>query len=203
MHGSLQDNALPTTPEQVRTSLAQRATAQEPMRIPVTSKFYHRILYTDQTLATATLACTDDSDISVHMTTLLGAAPRDHASELTTTVAVSHYFDTVFDSLNLYSKLKLEYECSLNTRERCTTSSCVQGRPDTVIVVNGCTFMIGEDKQAGKMTDAIGDIKKKVMGLNIHHYGPVQFLLAYAAAGLRVQFFTVSANGSQVCAYHQ
>jgi hypothetical protein len=136
------------------------------------------------------------------MTTLLGAAPRDHASELTTTVAVSHYFDTVFDNLNLYSRLKLEFECSLNTRERCTTSSCVQGRPDTVIVVNGCTFMIGEDKEEGKMADAIGDIKKKVMGLDIHHYGSVQFLLAYAAAGLRVQFFTVSANGTQVHAYH-
>jgi hypothetical protein len=98
--------------------------------------------------------------------------------------------------------VKLAYRCSLNCSERFTTSSCVQGRPDTVIVVNGCTFLIGEDKQAGNMVGAIADLKNKVKNLNIHHYGPVQFLLAYAAAGLEVQFYTVSANGTQVQACH-
>jgi hypothetical protein len=202
MHGPLQDDALPTSREQITASLAQRATAQEPMLIPVTSQYYLKVQHGGDRTAFERLGRADGSEIPAAMTTLLRVAPRDYKSELTTTVAVSHYFDTVFDTLNLYSTLKLEYDCSLNTKEQCTTSSCVQGRPDTVIVVNGCTLMIGEDKREGSMIDAIGDIKKKVMGLNIHHYGSVQFLLAYAAAGLRVQFFMVSANGTQVQACH-
>jgi hypothetical protein len=201
LHGPLQHDALPTTHEQIKACLSYRGT-QKHMLVPVTSKYHHRIVYTDQKLATATLACTDDSDISVQMTSILSKAPKDHDSELTTTVAVSHYIDTVFDSFTQYGEAKLAYRCSLNCSERFTTSSCVQGRPDTVIVVNGCTFLIGEDKQAGNMVGAIADLKNKVKGLNIHHYGPVQFLLAYAAAGLEVRFYSVSANGTQVQACH-
>ena len=199
MHGALQDDALPTSSEQVRTSLAQRATAQEPMRIPVTSKYHHEVAFcSGDEVAAASLLRADDSKLPAAMTTLLSDTPSDHDSELTTTVAVSHYIDTVFGKLNQYSMVKLAYRCSLNCSERFTTSSCVQGRPDTVIVVNGCTLLIGEDKQAGNLVGAIADLKNKVKGLNIHHYGPVQFLLAYAAAGLEVQFYTVSANGTQV-----
>jgi hypothetical protein len=199
MHGSLQDDALPTNSAQVKASLAQRATAQEPMRIPVTSKYHHEVAFcSGDEVAAASLFRADDSKLPAAMTTLLSDMPSDHDSELTTTVAVSHYIDTVFGKLKQYSMAKLAYRCTLNCSERFTTSSCVQGRPDTVIVVNGCTFLIGEDKQAGNMVGAIADLKNKVKGLNIHHYGPVQFLLAYAAAGLEVQFYTVSANGSQV-----
>jgi hypothetical protein len=203
MHGTLQDAALPTSPEQIRASLAQRATAQQPMRIPVTSKYQHEVAFcSGDEAAAASLLRADDSKLPAAMTTLLSDIPSEHDSELTTTVAVSHYIDTVFGKLKQYSMVKLAFRCSLNCSERFTTSSCVQGRPDTVIVVNGCTFLIGEDKQAGNMVGAIADLKNKVKGLNIHHYGPVQFLLAYAAAGLEVQFYTVSANGTQVQACH-
>ena len=202
MHGPLQDDALPTTPEQIKAYLAQRATAQEPMRIPVTSKYHHEVAFcSGDEVATASFLRADVSKLPAAMTILLSDINSDHDSELTTTVAVSHYIDTVFGKLKQYSMTELSYRCSLNCSERFTTSSCVQGRPDTVIVVNGCTFLIGEGKQPGNAVGAIADLKNKVKGLNIHHYGPVQFLLAHAAAGLQVELYAVSADGTLVQAY--
>ena len=48
------------------------------------------------------------------------------------------------------------------------------------------------------LADAIEDLKRKRLELTSAHYGPVHFLLAYAAAGKEFQWFWMSSDGKQV-----
>jgi hypothetical protein len=199
MHGPLQHDALPTTTEQITALLAYRGSANQPMLIPVTSHFYRRMHYTDQILGAATLACADSAELPAAMSSLLCKTPSDHGSELTTTVAVSSYIDTVFGCLKLYSSLQVVYTYNLNSGH-CTTcgSSDRPDMPNTVIIVDDCTFLIGVEREAHQLVDAVCDIKHMVNGFNMQHYGDVQFMLAYAAAGLEIQFYAITDNGTQV-----
>ena len=67
-------------------------------------------------------------------------------------------------------------------KQKSTTSKAVlvRARPDTLVTVAGCTVLIGEDKQLS-LLDAIKDLKAKRQPITAMHYGPVNFLLAYAA----------------------
>jgi hypothetical protein len=67
------------------------------------------------------------------------------------------------------------------------------------MVVSNCTLLIGEDKWQS-LGGAVGDLRAKRKGqhLSCMHYGEVLFLLGYAAAGSRFQWFWLAADGSQV-----
>ena len=70
----------------------------------------------------------------------------------------------------------------------------MRARPDMLVTVAGCTVLIGEDKRL-TLLDAI---KAKRQPITAMHYGPVNFLLAYAAGDAAFQWQWMSADGRQV-----
>ncbi|KAL3131377.1 hypothetical protein ABBQ38_007692 [Trebouxia sp. C0009 RCD-2024] len=60
-------------------------------------------------------------------------------------------------------------------------------RPDMLIMVNGATSFVGEDKGQGNDRQAVTELEGYVKGgLDSLHYGSIKYLPCYAAAGSRV-----------------
>jgi hypothetical protein len=119
-------------------------------------------------------------------------------------VATSHrYLGTLWQQLQEHSDVRLRFSFLFNSTERGTTSKSTakRSRPDTLVVAKSCTLLVGEDKQVQHLHDAMVDLKRKMSGgFSAHHYGPVQFLLAYTAAVPEIQFWAISCTG-QVCGW--
>ena len=78
----------------------------------------------------------------------------------------------------------------------CVLVICDRGRPDTLVICNMCTVMIGEDKVPGLMHEAIKDLKSYAQGgLVAAQYGAVPGIPAYAASGHELQFCFISHDG--------
>jgi hypothetical protein len=122
-----------------------------------------------------------------------------NATEMHTTVMMAKFIDGVFETLNSNSHLALPYQTLYNSIERGTSSSTIvqNKRPDTIITVDYCTLLVGEDTSPGKLNMALDDLQAKVTNLSKPHYGEVRYLLAYAASGSQVQVCII-ADGAQV-----
>lgn len=47
----------------------------------------------------------------------------------------------------------------------------------------------------GDIQEAVDDISRKCPGFNVLHYGEVQYIFAYAAAGYDVQWYLIDQKG--------
>ena len=109
----------------------------------------------------------------------------------------------VFKCLSKFSKFagRIKHSIFENTTEpqRSTSSKAVQDRlrPDTIVVMNQCTLLLGKDK-VGDIKIAMKDLERKGQPLHALHYGDVRFLLAYAAAGTDFQWLWMSSDGRLV-----
>jgi hypothetical protein len=65
-----------------------------------------------------------------------------------------------------------------------------------VITVDNWTLLTGEHRSPEKLNVAFNDLKAKVTNLSKSYYGEVPYLLAYAASGSQVQFYTIG-DGAQ------
>ena len=75
-------------------------------------------------------------------------------------------------------------------------------RPDTMAVANMCTLLVGEDKLED-LEAAVADLKEKRVDLERLHYRDVRFLVGYAAAGTRFQWYILPDKADQVgCTLH-
>ena len=129
---------LPSTSQEIKAYLADLTG----LRVPVLPKFFSRMV-NDNGLLKELLAPTDDSLLPASLSTLLSKAPEDHGSELTTTVCICSYLDTVFPALHKYSDMHLVYKIYLNKAETGTSSRILQQRtrPDTSLLANSCLLL--------------------------------------------------------------
>lgn len=131
--------------------------------------------------------------------------PFAHAgNELKTTVTVYNMFFEIFRILETYSGIGLGIRLHLNRTEKATgsRSSAVTAhdRPDTLVVYNLATLMIGEDKADFLMLEAINDLQSYVKGgLGAGQYGSVPGIPGYAASGFELQFCYISRAGQVRC----
>lgn len=73
-------------------------------------------------------------------------------------------------------------------------------RPDTVIVCANTTLMIGVEREADGLYQAMYDIQKYARGgLPVVRYGGVHGIPAYAAAGTELQFLFIKRDGQVRC----
>ena len=114
------------------------------LRVPVLPNFYDKEVHTHGFM-TQLLESTDYSMLPVSLTSLLAKAPKEHFSELTTTVCLSIFFDTIFSALDEYSSMQFIYNIYLNKSEMGTSSRILKlrTRPDTSLVANSC-LLLGE-----------------------------------------------------------
>ena len=196
LEGPLQP--LPNTRAEVEAVLFP---AQPDIRIPVMPVYYHmaRTRYPDT--AARLLEQADGSLLVARLTSLLDQQWREGNTELHTSVHVIRFIEEVFGSLEEFSSHNVSCNIMLNSTEQRSTASSrtvrEKLRPDTAVALNKCTLLLGEDKFSA-LADAIEDLKRKRLKLTSAHYGPVHFLLAYAAAGKEFQWFWMSSDGKQV-----
>ena len=57
---------------------------------------------------------------------------------------------------------------------------CTKAASDTMLIAEKCLLMLGEDKHTD-LAAAFADLQKKRVDLSGMHYGPLRFLLGYAA----------------------
>lgn len=131
---------------------------------------------------------------------LITKLPYDYGSEMTTTCAITYFLSNTFDILNALSGITLSPTVILNRTEQGagSLSGVVPGqsRPDTLVVHDHSTVMIGEDKDNGKLHDAIRDLQGYAKGgLGAVQYGTIPGIIAYAAAGMELQFCFISKAG--------
>ena len=124
------------------------------------------------------------------------------SSEAIVSAVVGGAVRTILLRMSKYSRIppkNLEVLFNKTEQQNTTTSKAMlmRTRPDTLVTVAGCTMLIGEDKQLS-LPDAIKDLKAKRQPMSAMHYGPVQFLLAYAAGDAAFQWHWISADGTQV-----
>ena len=66
-----------------------------------------------------------------------------------------------------------------------------------MVVVEKCTLLLGEDKHLD-LQAALKDLKSKRVDLWKQHYGNVNFLLGYAAAGSQFQWCFLAGVAAKV-----
>eukprot|EP00245_Coleochaete_scutata_P005940 TRINITY_DN1996_c0_g1_i5.p1 TRINITY_DN1996_c0_g1~~TRINITY_DN1996_c0_g1_i5.p1 ORF type:complete len:584 (-),score=89.29 TRINITY_DN1996_c0_g1_i5:252-2003(-) len=139
-----------------------------------------------------------NSLVASRMTSLLSADWGPLCSELETTCNMWLLLHFVFDSLQIIES-PLRYRLLLNSSED-GSSRVLRGgcRPDTLILADDCTLLVGEDKKGGNLKGAYDDLRDKLCGLNRLHYGNVPYILAYAASGSRIQLFNLSTHGGKL-----
>jgi hypothetical protein len=129
--------------------------------------------------------------------------PYDFGKEATTSFIIMQLFKDVFSHFSELSTNGIASKVQHNRTEAGAGSkSSAVGRrlrPDTLIVVEACTLLMGEDKEEDSLQTAINDIKAYVAGgLPTAQYGSAPGIPAYAASGLQLQFLFIKRTG-QVC----
>lgn len=195
------EGPLPQLPSSKNDVEAVLFPAQPDIQLPVTPVYYHAIQRQYPLTAEQQLKQADGSSLVVRFTSLLDHQWREGHSEMHTSVHVVKFIEEVFESLEEYSSHKLTCNITLDSTEHRSAASSKtvweKLRPDTVVALNKCTLLLGEDKFC-VLEDAIKDLKRKRRPLDPAHYGEVRFLLAYAAAGSEFQWLWMSAAGKQV-----
>lgn len=130
---------------------------------------------------------------------LISDQPDDVGQEMTTTCAMKDLLTTTFKILNTFSNIHLPVSVQLNRTElgAGSRSGAVlrKARPDTLVVYNMATLMIGEDRP-DRLDQAVKNLKGYVEGgLGAEQYGAVPGILGYAASGLMLLFYFISQAG--------
>ena len=174
----------------------------KPLQIPVTPECYGAIASQHSSSANKYLVVADGSHLPVAMSMLLGDS-FSGAGDYFVTLFMVGAVRAVFTPLSTYSCIRpndLRIVPNLSEEPSSTSSKAVRVRacPDTVVTVAGCTMMVGEEHHLS-LRDAIEDLSSKRQTITAMHYGPVNFLLAYAAGASQFQWQWMSADGTQVC----
>ena len=191
---------LPSTPKEVEATLFPD---QSNIRLPVTELYHAGVVMHYTELVAQHLEPADPSSLVVTLTELLQTETEEHLSEEATHHLVVELISKVFKCLSKFSRIagRIKHSIFQNTTEpqRSTSSKAVQDRlrPDTIVVMNQCTLLLGEDK-VGDIKLAMKDLERKRRPLHALHYGDVRFLLAYAAAGTEFQWLWMSSDGRLV-----
>lgn len=129
---------LPSTTQAIKAYLSET----DGLSVPVLPRFYSQIVRGNG-LMKKFLTPTDDSILPASLSTLLSKAPEDHGSDLTTTVGICAYLDTVFPALNTYSDMPFVHMIHLNKGETDTSSHILRQRtrPDTTLIANSCLLL--------------------------------------------------------------
>ena len=195
------EGPLPQLPSSKTDVEAVLFPAQPDIQLPVTPVYYHAIKRQYPLTAEQQLKQADGSTLVVRITSLLDHQWRVGHSEMHTSLHVVKFIEEVVESLEEYSSHKLTCNIMLDSTEHRSAASSTtvweKLRPDTVVALNKCTLLLGEDKFC-VLEDAIKDLKRKRRPLDPAHYGEVRFLLAYVAAGSEFQWLWMSAAGTQV-----
>ena len=181
---------LPSTGSQVLRWLFDSSQFTEP-KVPVTPLFYQQML-TLQGPQQRLIPVWEAASAVTTFTDLLQTPPRlPFNSEQNTTVYVCGFIQRCWQILATYSSTNLQYDLDCNKTSQLTIVSshaiAHKLRPDTMLVAENCTLMLGEDKHTN-LAAAYADLTRKRVTLSGMHYGPVKFLLGYAAAGTTVQW---------------
>jgi hypothetical protein len=140
-----------------------------------------------------------DGWLACMMGYLLHHSPIEFNSEMTTSVAVSQFIPRTLQALSELSGNRPAFTFSLDVAEAVATVPSItkQGtRPDMLVTIKGYTLMIGEDKLRDRIRDAVNAIRSKVTSnRNEQLYGSLRYTLAYAAAGMQLQFLVVDHAG--------
>ena len=171
------------------------------LKVPVTAVFYQQMLALQgpqQHLAPNN----DAASAVVTFTELLQTAPDlPFSSEMDTSLYVCNFIIRVWRTLAQYSSTNLQYDLLFNkaSQLRSVSSHAIAPklRPDTMLIAEKCLLMLGEDKHTD-LAAAFADLEKKRVDLSGMHYGPLRFLLGYAAAGTAVQWCFIPSHVDQV-----
>lgn len=161
------------------------------LKVPVTALFYQQVLAV-QGPQQHLVPIYDAASAVVTFTDLLQLAPDlPFSSEINTSLYVCGFITRVWITLAKYSSASLKYDLFFNKASQLrSVSSHAIGpklRPDTMLIAEKCLLMLGEDKHTD-LAAAFADLEKKRVDLSGMHYGPLRFLLGYAAAGTAVQW---------------
>ena len=111
------------------------------------------------------------------------------------------FIDRCWQTLSTHSPTSLQYDLMFNKASKLSNVSshaiAHKLRPDTMLVAENCTLMLGEDKHTD-LAAAHADLSRKRVDLSGMHYGPVKFMLGYAAAGTTVQWCFLPDRTDQV-----
>ena len=192
---------LPTTPQALQAVLFPESS---PLLIPVTPECYGAIASQHPSTANECLMVADGSDLPATLGSLLCDPFSVHASSgATVSVVIGGTVRTILLRMSKFSRIHpkdLKVLFNKTEKLKSTTSKAVLVRacPHTLVTVAGCTMLIGKDRQLS-LLDAIKDLRAKRQPITAMHYGPVNFLLAYAAGDAVFQWHWMSADGTQVC----
>ena len=94
-------------------------------------------------------------------------------------------------------------EAQLAVQQDLAAAQCQQhaiapkSRPDTMLVAENCTLLLGEDKHSD-LAAAYQDLNRKRVDLSGLHYGPLKCMLGYVAAETTVQWCFIPSHADQV-----
>ncbi|KAL3130969.1 hypothetical protein ABBQ38_000292 [Trebouxia sp. C0009 RCD-2024] len=170
----LPDAFLPSTSSQVLQWLFDFTE----LKVPVTPQFYQQ-MFTLQGPPQCLIPVVAASAVTT-FTDLLQTAPRlPFSSEQDTTVYVCGFIGRCWQTLATYSPTNLQYDLMLNKASQLSNVSshaiAHKLRPDTMLVAENCTLLLGEDKHTD-LAAAYADLSRKRVDLSGMHYGPVKFL---------------------------
>lgn len=118
-----------------------------------------------------------------------------------TSVYVCNFVGRVWRTLAKYSPTSLQYGLLLNKASQLSSVSshavACKLRPDTMLIAESCTLMLGEDQHTD-LAAACADLERKRVDLSGMHYGPLKFMLGYAAAGTVLQWCFLPCHADQV-----
>ena len=187
----------PSTHIEVHEWLFQQAG----LRLPVLPWFYQLVLIDNPQLAQQFLTPTDGSAAACTFTNLLHLRPVADwfTTEAYTSVMVYQYLMSVWRCVDILPS-PLQWHPYWNATEKSSSHSSktqkAGKRPDTMIVVDKCTMLLGEDK-CQDIQQAFADLNSKRVSLCRLHYQGLPFLLGYAAAGPRWQWCILPANADE------
>ena len=184
--------ALPSCPDAIRDYLADLSG----MPLPVPRALYPRICSALVDVPNAIVRA--DGMLAMTMGNLLLMDPVISDSEMSTSVIMCNLLHGVSSSIALASDAPNIFQVRLNRSEGGTSSASMaqKCRPDLIIVASCCTLLVGEDKVANHLSDAVIDLKRKLQsGFSAAHYGSVPYILGYAASGTEVIFVAIDASG--------
>ena len=170
------------------------------LKIPVTTLFYQDTSTMSQQQF---LAPQDDAASAiVTLTELLQTTPRlPYCTEMHTSVYICNFVGSVWGSLTTHSPINLKHSLLLNKASQlCNVSSraiAPKSRPDTMLVAESCTLLLGKDKHTDLMA-AYEGLNRKRVDLSGMHYGPLKCMLGYVAAGTTVQWSFIPCHADQV-----
>ena len=170
------------------------------LKIPVTTLFYQDTSTMSQQQF---LAPQDDAASAiVTLTELLQTTPRlPYCTEMHTSVYICNFVGSVWGSLTTHSPINLKHSLLLNkaSQLRNVSSRAIapKSRPDTMLVAESCTLLLGKDKHTDLMA-AYEGLNRKRVDLSGMHYGPLKCMLGYVAAGTTVQWCFIPCHADQV-----